>query len=74
MKKGFISLYTSDDWGLGAPVIYVNNTWKAARPYVYTDGSWKPVCGAGTNMVYLLDSSGNFLTDSTGGFILVRQG
>lgn len=74
MKKGFVSLYNSNDWGLGAPYIWISNTWKTVTPYVYTSGAWKKVCGAGTNMVYLLDSAGNFITDSTNGYILVRQG
>lgn len=74
MKKGFASLYLSNDWGLGAPFIYTGSQWKTVRPYVYTNGAWEPIGGAGTNMVYFLVSNGDYLVDSDNKYVLVRQG
>lgn len=76
MKRGLVSIYsdTDEDWGLGYPFVYRSGSWTPARPYVYTGGSWKLIGGAGTNMVFLLDADENFIVDSSGVFIQVRQG
>lgn len=76
MRKGNIAIgtTTSGDWAVSFPSIYSNSAWHKVRPYIYTGGSWKPVGGAGTNMVYFILSDGKYLTDSTGGYFLVRQG
>ena len=73
MKKGFISTYTDNDWGLTSPMIYYVGQWLVATPWVYTGGQWRKAGAAGTNMVYWLDSDRNYMVDSNGDYILIRS-
>lgn len=70
---GGVSIYNGSDWKFAHAYVYDGTAWKTAIPWVYDGTAWKRVGGAETNMVYLLDSDGKYITDSSGGFILVRE-
>ena len=61
--------------------VYSDGVWKQASPYIYQDGQYKRLHGAvyngswlkhhyrGLEVTYLLDTSGNFLTDESGNIL-----
>lgn len=78
MKKGFVAIGNTQsnvlDWRLTEAKVYSSSQWKGLVPKIYINGTWKTVCGAGTNMVYFLTSSGDYFLTSNGEYFLVRQG
>lgn len=73
MLRGGISICTATNTFDYARVKIHNGTsWVDAIPFVY-DSSWKMSEGAGTQMVYFLTNSSEYLLDSSGKYFLVRE-
>ena len=86
MIQGGCAIYTNNDWEWSLPYIYNGTTWERVVPYVYNGTSWEKIGGAGTLMVYFIDSNGDYilvrspesliaqLFDSNGNALLDKNG
>lgn len=75
MIRGGMLVYSSlnDEWEWAIPYVHDGTQWQYAVPYGRKSGTWKMAGGAGVPLVYFIDSNGHYMTDSSGGYILVRR-
>lgn len=73
MRRGGVSIYTSNDNHFGLPFVYSNSSWQKAQPYVYINNNWELAGQAGVLMLYFLTSIGDYFMTSNNEYFLVRE-